>query len=71
MAAISTTVALTRGMESNSTKDGSNEETDKRLKERAEKNRQRAILLKKSKIITHPYNRWMPDTKFFNQRILS
>lgn len=30
-------------------------EIEKQLKERAERNRQKAILLKKSKVVTHPY----------------
>lgn len=41
--------------ENNSTKNGDNAETEKQLKERAERNRRKAILLRKSKIITHPY----------------
>jgi len=47
--------------ESNS-KNGDNMEMEKQLKERAEKNRQRALLLKKSKIITHPYVRCVSNT---------
>lgn len=45
----------TLNMENNSTKNGDNTEIDQQLKDRAERNRQRAILLKKSKIVTHPY----------------
>lgn len=43
--------------ENNSNKNGGNTETERQLKERAERNRQRALLLKKSKVITHPYVR--------------
>lgn len=45
-------------IESDSTKNGSNMDMEKQLKERAERNRQRALLLKKSKIVTHPYTRY-------------
>lgn len=41
------------------TKNGDNTETEKQLKERAERNRQKALLLKKSKIVTHPYKRYV------------
>lgn len=42
-------------IENNSTKNGSTD-VEAQLKERAERNRQRALLLKKSKIVT-PYTR--------------
>lgn len=45
----------TMSMENNSTENGNNTEMNQQLKDRAERNRQRAILLKKSKIVTHPY----------------
>lgn len=45
----------TVNIENDSIKNGDNTEMEKQLKERAEKNRQRAMLLKKSKIVTHPY----------------
>lgn len=41
------------------TKNGDDTETDKQLKERAERNRQKALLLKKSKVVTHPYKRYV------------
>lgn len=41
-------------------KNGDNIDVENRLKERAEKNRQRALLLRKSKVVTHPYaNRYI------------
>lgn len=46
-------------IENDSTKNGSNVDMEKQLKERAERNRQKALLLKKSKIVTHPYTRYM------------
>ncbi|EFN88877.1 DNA repair protein complementing XP-A cells homolog [Harpegnathos saltator] len=49
------TTSTTINIENDSTKHGDNTEIKKQLKERAERNRQRAMLLKKSKIITHPY----------------
>lgn len=49
--------AATANIENNSNKNGDNMEMEKQLKERAERNRQRALLLKKSKVITHPYVR--------------
>lgn len=45
--------------ENNFNKSGNNTEIEKKLKERAERNRQRALLLKKSKVITHPYARYV------------
>ncbi|XP_020294357.1 DNA repair protein complementing XP-A cells homolog [Pseudomyrmex gracilis] len=44
------------------TKNGDDTETDKQLKERAERNRQKALLLKKSKVVTHPYKRENGDS---------
>ncbi|XP_012061820.1 PREDICTED: DNA repair protein complementing XP-A cells homolog [Atta cephalotes] len=44
-------------MENNSNMSENNTEIEKQLKERAERNRQRALLLKKSKVVTHPYAR--------------
>lgn len=44
-------------VENNSNMSGNNTEIEKQLKERAERNRQRALLLKKSKVVTHPYAR--------------
>lgn len=49
----------TVSIEDKSTKNENNVEMEKQLKERAEKNRQRAILLKKSKVVNHPYARWV------------
>lgn len=49
----STTAA---SIENNSTKNGSTD-VEAQLKERAERNRQKALLLKKSKIVAHPYTR--------------
>lgn len=43
--------------ENQSNKNGNNTEMERQLKERAERNRQRALLLKKSKVVTHPYVR--------------
>lgn len=37
-------------------------ETEKKLKERAERNRQKALLLKKSKVVSHPYTRENSDS---------
>lgn len=42
-------------------------ETEKQLKERAERNRQRALLLKKSKVVTHPYARYAMELSFNDQ----
>lgn len=50
-------MASTVSMENNSTKNGNDAEIEKQLKERAERNRQRALLIKKSKIVAHPYAR--------------
>jgi len=46
-------------MENNSNMSENNTEIEKQLKERAERNRQRALLLKKSKVVTHPYARYI------------
>lgn len=46
-------------MENESTKNGGNVDVEKQLKERAEKNRQKALLLKKLKVVTHPYTRYV------------
>jgi len=46
-------------MENNSNMSENNTEIEKQLKERAERNRQRALLLKKSKVVTHPYTRYI------------
>ena len=35
--------------------DTSNEEVSKEIKERIEKNKERALLLRKAKIVAHPY----------------
>lgn len=50
-------------MENNSTKNGDDAGIGERLKERAERNRQRALLIKKSKIISHPYARYVLSLK--------
>ncbi|XP_011640974.1 DNA repair protein complementing XP-A cells homolog [Pogonomyrmex barbatus] len=52
----------TISMENNSNKNGDSMEIEKQLKERAERNRQKALLLKKSKIVTHPYTRENGDS---------
>ncbi|KAL0127406.1 hypothetical protein PUN28_005595 [Cardiocondyla obscurior] len=49
------TSVKTTSMENNSNKNADSMQTDEQLKERAERNRQKALLLKKSKIVTHPY----------------
>lgn len=49
--------STTASTENDSTKNGSNIDMEKQFKERAERNRQKALLLKKSKIVTHPYAR--------------
>lgn len=66
-------------IENDSTKNRSDMDLEKQLKERAERNRQRALLLKKSKIVTHPYTRYMSSiyikgriiTSEYNEIILS
>lgn len=50
---------VTANIENNSNKNGDNTETERQLKERAERNRQKALLLKKSKVVTHPYARYV------------
>ncbi|KAL6266893.1 hypothetical protein P5V15_003720 [Pogonomyrmex californicus] len=52
----------TISMENNSNKNGDSMEMEKQLKERAERNRQKALLLKKSKVVTHPYTRENGDS---------
>ncbi|KAH0952188.1 hypothetical protein HN011_000263 [Eciton burchellii] len=51
-----------KSIENNSTKNGENMEIEKKLKERAERNRQKALLLKRSKVVTHPYMRGNNDS---------
>jgi len=51
-----------KSIENNSTKNGENMEIEKKLKERAERNRQKALLLKRSKVVTHPYMRYVSRT---------
>lgn len=55
-------MASTASMENNSNKNADNMEIEKQLKERAERNRQRALLLRKSKVVTHPYARENGDS---------
>jgi len=50
---------MIKSIENNSTKNGENMEIEKKLKERAERNRQKALLLKRSKVVTHPYMRYV------------
>jgi len=52
-------MASSANMENNSNKNGDNIEIERQLKERAERNRQRALLLKKSKVVTHPYAKYV------------
>ncbi|XP_012526908.1 DNA repair protein complementing XP-A cells homolog [Monomorium pharaonis] len=52
----------TTTVENHSNKNGDNAEMERQLKERAEKNRQKALLLKKSKIVTHPYAKESSDS---------
>jgi hypothetical protein len=52
-----------KSIENNSTKNGENMEIEKKLKERAERNRQKALLLKRvTKVVTHPYMRYVSRT---------
>ncbi|XP_029172129.1 DNA repair protein complementing XP-A cells homolog [Nylanderia fulva] len=43
--------------ENESTKNGGNIDVKEQLKERSERNRQKALMLKKLKVVTHPYTR--------------
>lgn len=56
-------------IENNSTKNGSTD-MEVQLKERAERNRQRALLLKKSKVVTHPYTRYQNITELLYHSIM-
>jgi len=59
-----------KSTENVSTKNGENMEIEKKLKERAERNRQKALLLKKSKVVTHPYMRYVPRIYICTYKIL-
>lgn len=67
---MASTATMAANMENNSNKNGDSMETEKQLKERAERNRQRALLLKKSKVIAHPYARYAMDLLMISSLIV-